>query len=169
MHISIIAIGNRNPAWVSEPCNDYLQRMPSEWRVRLIELPAEKRSKNLSLSVVKTRETVRLLEAVPRGNRIVVMDEHGAELSTRKLAAKLGQWQQSGEDISIVIGGADGIDFDVFKEPSKHGLKSLPKPVADWRWSLSQLTLPHLMVRIILVEQLYRAWSIQVGHPYHRE
>lgn len=157
------------PAWVSSPCADYLKRMPTDWKVKLLEVPAEKRAKSQSIEIVKRRETVRLLEAVPNGNFIVALDERGSEITTPELSKKLSQWQLSGSDVSLLIGGADGIDFAVLSEPEKFGVKALRRNLPDWRWSLSQLTLPHLMVRVLLFEQLYRAWTIHVGHPYHRE
>jgi len=152
------------PAWVNDCCSDYVKRMPPEFALRLIEVAAEKRSKSQSLEATRQRETARLLQAVPKGSYIVALDERGSAPDTRELAQKLQQWQMDGRDVSLLIGGPDGIDFTV-PLPDKANTKAWP----DWRLSLSALTFPHPLVRVILFEQLYRAWSLGAGHPYHRE
>lgn len=160
------------PAWVNDCCSDYIKRMPSEFGLRLIEVAAEKRSKSQSLEATRQRETARLLEAVPKGSFIVALDERGSAPTTKALAQKLQQWQMDGRDISLLIGGPDGIDFSQplsAKTGSNSGGGGGGKAWPDWRLSLSALTLPHPMVRVLLVEQLYRAWSLGAGHPYHRE
>lgn len=167
MQISIIAIGNKMPAWVVENCADYFRRMPSELSVVLVEVAAEKRSKNQSVDAIRRRETQRLLQAVPVANTIVALDERGQSLTTERLAKKMDHWQMDGRDISFLIGGPDGLDFSVAALEKPNSTKTRPWP--DLRWSLSDLTFTHPMVRVILAEQLYRAWSVSVGHPYHRD
>ena len=164
MQITIVAIGNKMPAWVNTNCDEYFRRMPKDFSLKLIELPAQKRSKNQSIDAIRRKETERLLAAVPDRNNIVVLDERGQSISTRLLAKKLDGWQLDGRDICLLIGGPDGIDFSVFAEGKT--AKSLG---SEWRWSLSPLTFPHPLVRVIVAEQLYRAWSVSTGHPYHRE
>ena len=167
MQISIVAIGSKRPAWVLENCASYCRRMPAELAVNIIEVPAEKRSKNQSIEITRRRETQRLLEAVPAANYIIALDEHGQTLSTEKLSKKMQQWQMDGRDISFLIGGPDGLDFSVSNKVS--GSKTAPAHWPDSKLSLSSLTFPHPLVRVVLTEQLYRAWSISIGHPYHRE
>jgi 23S rRNA (pseudouridine1915-N3)-methyltransferase len=161
MQIAIIAVGNKMPSWVNDCCSDYLQRMPAEYQLKIIEVAAEKRGKNQSVQVARRRETERLLAAVPAGDWLIALDEQGRSLTTVQLARQFTQWQELAQNISFVIGGADGFDFNV----ARKGHNSWP----NWRWSLSQLTYPHPLVRVILAEQLYRAWSVTIGHPYHRE
>ena len=160
MQISIVAAGNKMPVWVDDVCNDYLQRMPAEFQIRVIEVSAEKRSKNQSMQAARRRETERLLAAVPANDYLIALDEHGRSLTTDQLANQFIQWQQHAKNLCFMIGGADGFDFSV----QRKGHKNWP----DWRWSLSSLTYPHPLVRVILAEQLYRAWSVTIGHPYHR-
>ncbi len=168
MRISIVAAGTKMPNWVVDPCNDYLRRMPAECKVSFVEVALEKRSKSQSLAIVKKRETLRLLAAIPANDYIVTLDEKGQSVSTEKLAKKLSQWQMSGKNITLLIGGPDGLDFNVMAEACA-GSAKFNRKSPDWKWSLSALTLPHPMVRVLLAEQLYRAWSINTGHPYHRE
>ena len=167
MQISIIAIGNKMPAWVVDNCADYFRRMPAEWSVVLVEVAAEKRCKNQSVDAIRRRETQRLLQAVPVANTIVALDERGQSFTTNNLAKKMDHWQMDGRDISFLIGGPDGLDFSVAALEKPNSTKTRHWP--DLRWSLSDLTFTHPMVRVILAEQLYRAWSVSVGHPYHRD
>lgn len=160
------------PAWVADNCSDYMRRMPSELKVVMLEVPAEKRSKNQSLEMIRRRETQRLLQAVPLGDTIVALDEHGQSASTKVLAKKLEYWQMDGRDVSFLIGGPDGLDFSVSRQEKSAAAKNKSpqsQQWPDWRMSLSALTFPHPIVRVILAEQLYRAWSLSIGHPYHRE
>lgn len=169
MQITIIAIGNKMPAWVDANCDEYFRRMPKDWSLKLIELPAQKRGKNQSIDAVRRKETEQLLAAVPDKNYLVVLDERGQSISTALLAKKLNAWQLDGRDICLLIGGPDGIDFSVFVDLKTAGSKSGKTQRPEWRWSLSPLTFPHPLVRVIVAEQLYRAWSVSTGHPYHRE
>lgn len=143
------------PDWVEKACAEYLKRMPRETSVEIIEIKPDKRASGKNSEVVQEAEAARILEAAGK-DLLIVLDEHGHEVTTTQLAQRMENWLGSGRDISLVIGGADGLH------------KSL-KQKADWLWSLSKLTLPHGMVRIVLAEQLYRAWSVIQNHPYHRE
>lgn len=156
MRINIVTTGNKMPGWVSDTCNDYLRRLPRDFRVGFIEIPLEKRGKNYSTNKVRQQETCRLLEAVPRGDHVISLDERGKSISTQKLANSISDWQMSGRNISLLVGGPDGLDFSATAAPAES-------------WSLSPLTFPHPLVRVILAEQLYRAWSLNAGHPYHRD
>jgi 23S rRNA (pseudouridine1915-N3)-methyltransferase len=143
------------PDWVEDACNEYLKRMPREASVEIIEIKPDKRASGKNSEVVQEAEAKRILEAVGR-DTLIVLDERGQEVTTLQLADRMRTWLSSGRDISLVIGGADGLHADI-------------KAKADWLWGLSKLTLPHAMVRMLLAEQLYRAWSVINHHPYHRE
>ena len=143
------------PGWVEDGCKEYLKRMPRECSVEIVEIKPDKRAAGKNSMQVQEAEAKRILEAVGR-NYLVALDEQGQEVSTVQLADRMQKWMGDGRDIALVIGGADGLHQDV-------------KTRADWLWSLSRLTLPHAMVRVLLTEQLYRAWSVINNHPYHRE
>lgn len=143
------------PAWVEEGSSQYRKRMPREFKLELKELPLAQRGRDGG-STALAREAVAMRKAIPRQDRIVALDVKGLSLSTEDLAHHLRDWQMSGSNYSLLIGGPDGIDPGLLGE-------------ADLRWSLSPLTLPHPLVRVLLVEQLYRAWTINAGHPYHRQ
>ncbi len=143
------------PDWVEKACAEYLKRMPREASVDIIEIKPDKRASGKNSEVVQEAEAARILEAAGK-DLLIILDEHGQEVTTTQLAQRMETWLSSGRDISLVIGGADGL------HPSL-------KQKADWLWSLSKLTLPHAMVRVVLAEQLYRAWSVIQNHPYHRE
>lgn len=129
--------------------------MPRECSVEIVEIKPDKRAAGKNSMQVQEAEAKRILEAAGR-DYLVVLDEHGQEASTVQLAERMQKWMGEGRDIALVVGGADGLHQDV-------------KMRADWLWSLSRLTLPHAMVRVLLTEQLYRAWSVINNHPYHRE
>lgn len=154
MKLRIVTVGHKMPGWVTEACAEYTKRMPRELNVEIIEIKPDKRSDAKS-EAVQEAEAKRILEAAGK-DFLVACDERGQEISTLVLAEKLKTWQQLGRDVSIVIGGADGL------APSL-------KTRADWLWSLSKLTLPHAFVRVLLCEQLYRAHTVNQGHPYHKE
>ena len=143
------------PAWVDTACAEYLKRMPRELSIEIIEIKPEKRAAGNSTQNVQEAESKRILEAVGK-DFLVACDERGFELTTLQLAEKLQAWQGLGRDVSIVIGGADGLNPALKKQ-------------ADFLWGLSKLTLPHAFVRVLLAEQLYRAYSVTQNHPYHRE
>ncbi len=155
MKLWILAVGDKMPGWVESACAEYLRRMPREARVELVEVRPEKRS-GQPADRIKAAEAARLLEKCPKGVRVVALDERGAELTTRELAARLSDWLADGRDTALVIGGADGLAPEVLER-------------AEMKLALSRLTLPHGLARVLLAEQLYRAVSLIQGHPYHRE
>ncbi len=155
MRLLIVAVGQRVPDWAQTAWDDYAKRFPPELRVELKAIKTEPRGSK-TLEQLYAAERTRIEAAIPRGNRIVALDERGTALTTVALASKLKAWQLEGDDVALVIGGPDGLD-PAFRQ------------AAHERIRLSDLTLPHAMVRVLLVEQLYRAWSINANHPYHRE
>jgi 23S rRNA (pseudouridine1915-N3)-methyltransferase len=155
MKLVIVAVGQRVPDWATAAYDDYAKRFPPEWRVELKTVKTEPRGTK-TLAAVMAAERERIVAALPKGCRTVVLDERGTPLTTRALAQQLKTWQQDGDDVALVIGGPDGLE-PAFRE------------AAHQRIRLSDLTLPHAMVRVLLIEQLYRAWSINSNHPYHRE
>ena len=155
MQLVIAAVGHRMPAWIEAGFVEYARRMPPDCRLVLKEIKPVDRSGSRSAETVMAMEKSRIDAAIPKGSRIVALDEHGRDLTTMQLAKNLTQWQQGGTDVTFVIGGADGLDAQL-------------KQQADMLLRISSLTLPHGMVRVILAEQLYRAWSITQNHPYHR-
>jgi 23S rRNA (pseudouridine1915-N3)-methyltransferase len=156
MRLIVVAVGQRVPAWAQTAWDDYAKRFPPELKVELKAIKTEPRAGGKTAAQVMAAERQRIEAAVPKGTHIVALDERGTALSTQALAAKLAQWQGQGGDVALLIGGPDGLD---------PALRS----AAHERIRLSDLTLPHAMVRVLLVEQLYRAWSVNAGHPYHRE
>ena len=155
MRLLIVAVGQRVPDWAQTAWDDYAKRFPSELKVELKAVKTEPRGSKTYEQLVAA-ERKRIEEAIPKGTRVVALDERGTALTTVALAAKLKDWQLGGDDVALVIGGPDGLD-PAFRQ------------AAHERIRLSDLTLPHAMVRVLLVEQLYRAWSINANHPYHRE
>lgn len=155
MKLWLLAVGQRMPRWVDEAYAHYAKRLPPETPLLLKEIRAETRSSNLSTEAVMEREAQRINAALPLGARVVALDEHGQRLSTAALAEQLRLWRQDGRDVALVVGGADGLAPRI-------------KQRADTLLRLSDLTLPHGLVRVLLAEQLYRAHSLLSGHPYHR-
>ncbi len=155
MKLVIVAVGHRVPEWAQTAYDDYAKRFPPELKVELKTVKSEPRTSRTVESVMAA-EAERIRAAVPKGSRLVVLDERGTALTTKALAQQLQQWQLGGDDVALVIGGADGLDPQL-------------RAQAYQRIRLSDLTLPHAMVRVLLIEQLYRAWSINANHPYHRE
>jgi 23S rRNA (pseudouridine1915-N3)-methyltransferase len=155
MKLWVVAVGQRVPDWAQTAWDDYAKRFPPELRVELKAVKTEPRGSK-TLETLYAAERERIEAAIPRGCRIVALDERGTQLTTVALAGKLKHWQLEADDVALVIGGPDGLD-PAFKQ------------AAHERIRLSDLTLPHAMVRVLLVEQLYRAWSINANHPYHRE
>ena len=156
MRISIVTIGTKMPPWVSQGVDEYSKRMPRELRVEWKELPLAARGKSSNARQLKEKEGEHILKAIPTGDRVIALDVRGKSLSTEGLARQISEWQMSGDNYSLLIGGPDGLSDACLSR-------------AERRWSLSELTLPHPLVRILLAEQLYRAWTITVNHPYHRE
>jgi 23S rRNA (pseudouridine1915-N3)-methyltransferase len=155
MKLAVLAVGNRQPAWVTEGCTEYVRRMPRELPLGVVEIKPEPRGAK-SREQLLAAEKVRIREALAPGSRIVVLDERGTDLTTLQLARRLEAWMQDGRDVALLIGGADGLDGEL-------------KAAAEERLRLSSLTLPHGLARLLLCEQLYRAASVLRNHPYHRE
>ena len=156
MKLLVIAVGQRMPDWAQTAWADYAKRFPPELRLELKAIKTEPRSGGKTTEQIMTAERQRIEAAIPSGTHVVALDERGSALTTAALAAKLSQWQGQGGDAALLIGGPDG-------------LHPALRQAAHERIRLSDLTLPHAMVRVLLVEQLYRAWSINAGHPYHRD
>ena len=155
MRLLIVAVGQRVPDWAQTAYDDYAKRFPPELKVELKAVKTETRGSK-SVPALMAAERERIEAAIPRGVRTVVLDERGTALTTQALAQRLKDWQLSGDDVALVIGGPDGLDPEF-------------KAAAHERVRLSDMTLPHAMARVLLIEQLYRAWSINANHPYHRE
>lgn len=155
MKLSIVAVGQRMPDWAQTAFDDYVKRFPPDARVDIKTVKTEPRGSK-TVATLLLAERGRIEAAVAKGTRIVVLDERGQGLTTVALAKMLAQWQMQGDDVAFVIGGPDGLDADF-------------KAQAAQRIRLSDMTLPHAMARVLLLEQLYRAWSVNHNHPYHRE
>ncbi len=155
MRLSIIAVGNKMPAWVTQAVQDYGVRMPRQLKLHWREIPLARRGKDSNTEQLRRLEGEQMLKAIPARDKVIALDVKGQSWSTETLAKQIGNWQMSGDNYSLLIGGPDGLSAQCLAR-------------ADRRWSLSNLTLPHPLVRVILAEQLYRAWTITVNHPYHR-
>ena len=155
MKLWLVAVGQRQPAWADSAYEDFAKRFPPELRLELKACKAEPRGGHKAAQLMAA-EAQRIEAALPRGVRRVVLDERGDRLSTVQLAARLTAWMGDGRDVALIVGGPDGLDPAL-------------KASADETLRLSDLTLPHVFVRVLLAEALYRAWSLTVGHPYHRE
>jgi len=155
VRIQLIAVGQRMPAWVEQGYREYARRLPAECGLELLEIPAGKRGKNADIARILDQEGRQMLAAVAKGARRVALDERGKPWSSTQLAERLGFWLGDGRDVALLVGGSGG-------------LSPACRQAAEERWSLSPLTLPHPLVRIVLAEGLYRAWGILNHHPYHR-
>jgi len=155
MKLLIVAVGQRIPDWAQSAWDDYAKRFPPELRVELRAVKTEPRASR-TLETLLAAERQRIEAQIARGMRVVVLDERGESLTTQALARRLRDWQGGGDDVALVIGGPDGLEPDF-------------RAAAHERIRLSDLTLPHALARVLLVEQLYRAWSVNAHHPYHRE
>ena len=155
MHIRLLAVGDRQPGWVDDAFNGYTSRFPREWRFRLDTIATARRAKNESAMRAIDAEGEALLAKLGPDEQVVLLDERGEQLTSKALATRLAAWQSDGRDLRLIIGGPDGVS-DACRDR------------ADFTWALSALTLPHGLARVVLSEQLYRAWSLQTGHPYHR-
>ncbi len=154
--LHIVAVGKQLPDWINTGVVDYLQRFSSALRCELVEIPAEKRTKNGTAAQYKQQEAQRILAKIPDDHFVIALDVQGQMWDTPQLAKQMEKWMIDGRDVSLLIGGPDGLDQRCLDR-------------ADAKWSLSALTFPHGLVRIMLAEQLYRAWSVLNNHPYHRE
>lgn len=155
MRISVVAVGNRMPAWVIAGVEEYSKRMPRELKPRWREIPLARRAKDAVGHRACVAEGDQILKAIPSAERVIALDVAGRRISTMQLSNYLADWQMSGSNTSVVIGGPDGLSPACLAR-------------ADQCWSMSDLTLPHTLVRVLLAEQLYRAWTITANHPYHR-
>lgn len=155
MRIRLIAVGTRLPEWVQAGYREYAERLPRECRLELREIPSGQRSRGADLKRAVRDEGGRILAALKSGDRVVALDVAGRSMDTMGLARRLGDWLQDGRDIALLIGGPDGLAPACLER-------------CELRWSLSPLTLPHGLVRVVVAEQLYRAWSVLAKHPYHR-
>ena len=155
MKLAIVAVGQRMPDWAQTAYDDYAKRFPPELRVEIKTVKTEPRGSK-TLETLLAAERARIEAQIARGTRVVALDERGTSMTTKALAERLKGWQLAGDDVALVIGGPDGLD-PAFRQ------------AAHERIRLSDMTLPHAMARVLLIEQLYRAWSVNANHPYHRE
>ncbi|MGC2048998.1 MAG: 23S rRNA (pseudouridine(1915)-N(3))-methyltransferase RlmH [Gallionella sp.] len=156
MKLFIVSVGHKMPDWITTGFNEYAKRMPREAKIELLEIRPEPRSTGKSVQQIMGAEAQRILAVLPQDCLRIATDEHGAQPTTRQLAEQMQGWMQEGCDVAFIIGGADGLDISV-------------KQAARQLMALSALTLPHAIVRVLLAEQLYRAYSMMHNHPYHRE
>lgn len=156
MKLFIVSVGHKIPDWITTGYSEYTKRMPREARVELLEIRPEPRTTGKTTQQIMEAEAQRILHALPPTCRRIALDEHGAQPTTKQLAAQLKDWMGEGRDVAFIIGGADGLHDSV-------------KQAAGQLMALSALTLPHAFVRVLLAEQLYRAHSLMHNHPYHRE
>ena len=155
MNVFLLAVGNKMPDWVSKGYHEYAKRLTADCQLKLVEITPGKRGKNADLARIKQAEGKRLQAAIPKGCLVVALEIQGKAWDTKILAQQMDDWLHSGQDIALLVGGPEGLSDACLAR-------------ADVKWSLSPLTLPHPLVRVILSEQLYRAYTILKNHPYHR-
>lgn len=155
MDLTVAAVGTRMPSWVQEAWSEYAKRFPRGYSLQLKEIPLAKRARNADIKALQQAEGEALLSAVPAGHRIIALDERGRQWSTMELASQMENWMQAERGVCFLVGGPDGLP-----EQCRQRAQNV--------WALGKLTLPHPMVRAILAEQLYRAWTVTQNHPYHR-
>ncbi|MCW8399583.1 23S rRNA (pseudouridine(1915)-N(3))-methyltransferase RlmH [Legionella sp. PATHC038] len=155
LKITLITLGNKMPDWVTQGSNEYAKRFNDGIQLKIIEIPLIRRSKSSDLSRIMEKESALIKEALPNSARIIALEIEGKTFSSEELALKISQLNQTTSHLCFLIGGPEGLSKDILK-------------LCDERWSLSKLTLPHPLVRIVLLETLYRAWSIINNHPYHK-
>ena len=155
MKIKILAVGTKMPKWVTEGANEYVKRLPKDLPLEFVEIPLGNRGKNADIQRAIQKESTAILAQISNQDHVVALEVKGNSWSTEKLASNLENWQMSGKNLVILIGGPDGLSDQC-------------RARADQQWSLSALTLPHPIVRVVLAEQLYRAWTVTQNHPYHR-
>lgn len=156
MKLLIISVGHKMPDWITAGFGEYAKRMPREAKIELVELKPEPRTTGKTTAQIMEAEAQRILAALPQGCLRIALDERGEQPTTKRLAERMRDWMREGRDVAFIIGGADGLHESV-------------KSSAQHLMALSSLTLPHAMVRVLLAEQLYRAYSLLHNHPYHRE
>ena len=155
MRIKLIAVGTRMPKWVEQGVEEFAVRLPREWRFEIVEIPVAARGDNADVARLKKAEGEKMLRAIPEGAQVIAFDERGESLSTLDWAKVAQGWMREGRDVALLVGGPDGLAPECLAR-------------ANRKWSLSKLTLPHALVRVMVLEQLYRAWSVTQNHPYHR-
>ncbi len=155
MKIYLLAVGTKMPDWVVKGYKEYEHRLPAKCSLHLKEISAEKRNKNSNVASIKHKEAEKLKAAIPTNCRVVALDVKGQSWSTEKLATRMQDWMMSGQDVALLVGGPDGLTPELLQ-------------LAQEKWSLSSLTFPHPLVRVILAEQIYRAFTVTENHPYHR-
>lgn len=155
MRVRLIAVGNKMPKWVTTGYDEYAKRLPKDFALELVEIPMSPRGKNTDIAKAIRKEGDAMMEAIPQGDKVIALEVLGKEWSTEQLAEQTELWRMDGYNVSLLVGGPDGLDPRCTSR-------------ADQVWSLSRLTLPHPMVRILLSEQIYRAWTLMNNHPYHR-
>jgi 23S rRNA (pseudouridine1915-N3)-methyltransferase len=155
MKITIIAVGAKMPAWVDTAWDDYARRLPADWSVQLKEIKPEPRTSGKPAAQLMAAEAKRIQSAIPEYTKRIALDEHGQDLSTERFSQLVQSWQDDSQPIALLIGGPDGLDPTL-------------KTTCSGLIRLSSMTLPHPLARVVLIEQLYRAWSILANHPYHR-
>lgn len=156
MQLRLITVGQKMPAWVEQGYQEYAKRFPRDFKLELVEVSAAKRSKNADLEKIKTQEGEAILSKINSSDWVVALDVKGKNFSTPELAHQIEHWQQHHPSLVMMVGGPEGLSQECLNR-------------ANQKWSLSKLTFPHPLVRVILAETLYRAWSVTVNHPYHRE
>jgi len=156
MHIRMLAVGDRQPVWVVDACDNYIGRLPRAWKFRIDCIATARRAKNQAAESAVQAEGEQILARLNNDEQFVLLDEQGLQYSSQQLATQLAAWQADGRDLCFGIGGPDGVS-------------AACRQRAAATWSLSKLTLPHGLARILCLEQLYRAWTLQSGHPYHRD
>ena len=155
MKLRLLAVGQKMPSWVTQGVQEYAKRLPADCSLELVEIAPGHRAKNTPIEKAMQQEAEALRKAIRPSDHVVALAVEGKPWSTPELAQQLGQWRMQGGDVALLVGGPDGMTDDILA-------------LAKQRWSLSNLTLPHPLVRVLLAEQLYRAWSILQGHPYHK-
>ncbi len=156
MKINLLTLGHKMPDWVNVAFNAYNHRLPNHLKIHIKEMPAISRQKGLSVPQIKAQEAKLINKHLQSDNLNIALDEHGKAMKTTDVAQQLDRWQMTGQNVNIIVGGADGLDSSILK-------------LAQQTWSLSKLTFPHQLVKVIIAEQLYRAHSLLNNHPYHRE
>jgi len=155
LKIKILSVGDKMPAWVNQGTHEYINRIRGNSHAQLVEIPAQKRGKNANIQRILADEGKAMLKQIAPGSRLICLDRLGKAYSSLEFADKIRDWQQLGQQVSFIIGGPEGIDPDILAQ-------------TDEKWTLSKMTFTHHVARIMLAEQLYRAWSITEGLPYHR-
>lgn len=155
MKIRLLTITHKTPSWIHEGYTEYAKRLPQTCALELIEIPAEKRTANADLNRITQRESEKILSIIKPNHHVIALDSKGKQWTTIELSEQLKNWQQSGSNIDLLIGGPEGLAQSCLQK-------------ANQTWSLSLLTFPHIIVKLIVAEQIYRAWSILENHPYHR-